>query len=913
MGARFDRWLARPSTLHLLRQLVGPLEGPARPRPPCRASSTAVTTTRRNAKQPLTIRRLDHTAEEALALSAKELGLHMSLRAGVPFFGRDDGQATSLGDGASFDTLRYQADVAAEDKRGTLLVDEDEHKHNLRLWVEILHFRQRLDGLAGVVAVWQGMRGRDIDLPTEGEEADILWTTFVRAIIGEQQWARDASLPDPYAYIVHLKERTGRHYEKLYDIIIGSFFRVRPGLVRLWHRRLSDAGLVPPDALRRVAKDAMHSHLPVEAFKVFRQLYAQRQERSLYDCYVGVALEAEDSGDTVFGWHRFLLKNSDGPSQEMFACPDVQRLFELDKSASLPMVHAKRIPADGLHDTALPEYPAMTRASMSGLMGDVHGIKPKEISDAFVAKMFATRAFSLDLVIRGLSFFALDKLGPIAVRELAVRAGSPVEFGNTLGSLKTMDIGISNAPYCRLVQNLASEGQSELFHALLASDQHPEAYEDTATQEALLTSFLEAGNWTQAHITLLCLSLAGVQQQAAAWNLIAQYYLRQRQHRLVAQTIQHLQAQKAPLTFTTLTYLHRYLLPIRRRRKRPIESQRQDKPPFNALDFVTSACMYADDVARRDGRPENYVRPRVWRELLKRHGMTHRWPGFTKLVLWLVERYSGPRFQQDNKSASSAVQLWPSCPLHFIFDRQMQQALFTWGFRSAAVRHQLHPAPCKRIPTDMGAPGPGGSQPERNGTATWAQGLVLLLHLRSRGVNVVDADVWRAFRLRMWILFGPGHSTLAINEVTRQRNHMSLAHYIRTANDIWPGGLVQINPMLLGDGEDEALQLQPQLLLAFFGRQMRVGWRRGERSQEYADVRSWAQAVEASRWSEGRRGRTAAQRLWVWERSPFRVCVSKGERGSPEGKGTGMGYESSAARPPQQDLPRPGDPNSSRK
>ncbi|KAK5112997.1 hypothetical protein LTR85_011019 [Meristemomyces frigidus] len=887
MGARFHRWLIRPSTLHFLRHLVGPVKAAARR--PCRAISTTSlkatgeghTAVAPGTLQPLSIQRVGHTAEEALALSAKELGLHMSLRAGVSILGAGEDLTTSLDGAASFEALRYQADVSAEDKRGDLLVDQDEHRQNLRLWIELLHFRQRLDGLAGIVAIWQGMRMRDVQMPTDGEEADILWAPFVQAMISQQGWGPRTAFDDLYASTVDSKRRTGQHYDKLYDSIVGSFFRINPSLVRPWHKRLSEADITPSDALLRVAKDAVQSQLPFEAFKRFRQLYHQRNERNLYNVCVDAALQSDRDADTdsAISWHRFLITSGDAPSPEMFARPEVQRLFEQDGDASLPMVHVASSQHDPSFGRRLPELPKMSRASMSSLVGDVHGIKPKEISDAFVAKMFATRAFPLDLLIRGLSFFALDRLGPVAVREMAVRTGTPVEFCNQLSSLKAMKIGVSDAPYCRLIQSLANDGQTELFNALLASDQHPEAYEDTKTQEALLVSFLEAGNWTQAHITLLCLSLAGAQQQADAWNRVVQHYLRQRQHRLIAQTIQHLQDQKAPLTFTTLTHLHRYLLPVRRRRMRPIESQRQDRPPFNALDFVTNACMYADDVARNANIPQNYVRPRVWTELLKRYGMTHRWPQFTKLALWLAEQYSGPRFQREGEGTGSAVRLRRSCPLHFIFSKQTQQAVFTWGFRSAAVKDKLRPGLASHSrPADSPlAASEGLSRPARiSSTEIWAQGLILLLYLRSRGVNVSDEDVRQAFRVRMWILFGPGHSTVAINEMNRRVNRLSLAHYIRTANDIWPGGLININPMLLDDDP----QMEPLLLLAYFGLQMGVGWRKADRSNEYVDVRSWAADVSSSQWSNASRGRTARQRHWVWERSPFRFAVPKGERKS---------------------------------
>ena len=823
----------------------------------------------------------ERTAEEALALSAKELGLHMSLRAGVSFLESSEGhQSSGLGAGTSFDTLRHQADVSAQDKLGSLLVDQDEHRHNLRLWIEILQFRQRLDGLAGIVAVWQGMRQRGVELPVVGEEADILWPTLIRATIDEHKSGQF----DLLTYVVGLKQRTGEHYASLYELIVGSYLRVKPSVVRPWHKRLSDAGLVSSEALRHIMPDAVHSPLPTEAFSQYRQLYRRCLGRDLYDACIGEALRLENSPAAALPWHSFLVKNGDGPSQAMFARPEVQRLFALDGNHSLPMVHRKGTAQPKALDVALPQYPAMSRGSMSSLVGDVHGIKPKNISDTFVAKMFATRAFTLDIVIRGLGFFAVSSLGPVALREMAVRSGSPAEFCNHLPTLKALDINIDDNPYCRLLQNLAKENQVELFHALLSSDQHPEAYSDLPTQEALLATFLDIGNWIQAHLTLLCLSQAGAALHAGAWNRVVQHYLRQRQYLLSAQTIEHLQTQKSPLTFTTLTFLHRYMLPLRRKTKRPVESQRFDRPPFDALKFVTNAVIYADNNARVSSIPENYVRPRVWRELLKRYGMAHRWPEVDKLVGWLVERYSTEHFQRTAKATETATEgrvvLRPSCPLHFIFDAQMQQALFNWGFRNAALRHQLRPVEERA----------GYKSPPSNASAeTWIQGFPLLQHLRRRGVTVKNDTVRQAFCLRMWILFGPGHSKIPLNEAIRRENRLPLAYFIRTFNAFWQhyeeGGLAfDIDERLLTEPE-----LQPELLLAFFGKAMRAGKRKVDPAFEYVHVEGWARAVGRGEWGEGMRGRTAMERKRVWGRNPFRFAVLREAQGvrSEEGKKPG--------------------------
>ncbi|KAI7570653.1 hypothetical protein KC317_g2276 [Hortaea werneckii] len=666
-------------------------------------------------------------------------------------------------------------------------------------------------------------------------------------------------------------------------------------------------------------------------------MYKRSGERDLYDIAIGAALqwEAEQEASRqmtpnskrndltmsrALRWHRFLLRYGDGPSQEFFTRPEVQRLFELDGDESLPMIHAQS------HQVAAPpgceqsdlstdvqHYPSLTRANFSSFMGEAHGIKQKEVSDNFVAKMFATRAFPLDLVINGLTFFSVNKVGGVALREMALREVGPVAFCNRLTALRAAGISLDDSVYTKLLCKLAEEVQTDLYETLLASDQHPDAYSDSATQEALLVSFLGSNDWTNAHVTLLALeSTESTDSRAAAWNRVAQHYLRHRAHKLTAHTIETMQRSKLPLTYKTMMSLHRYVLPARRRRMKPVESQRMDRPPFDALNFVTRTAMYADDVARasKDLRGTDKVKSRVWIELLKRYGMKHRWAEFEKLVHWLASNFGGAEHRARVATATPRLkgyrarkwrqlvafrpqtpksELWPSSPLPLIFDRQMQQAIVTWGFRSAAVRNALQ------------------EQPRRDDVGyRWWQGLSLLMHLRKIGVQVDIEDVRRALWLRMWILFGPGVSQRHVNMLTRKVNRLSLERYITTANEIWategdPGTpLFDIPSDLLDDTNTDPARLQ-DLLAAFFGRHAHVHYDKEAGLHEYVDIQAWSSAVAARQahypsaspqYDLGiDRISKAKYRHLAWANSPLRVAVGlrptkRGERIEPDRNGT---------------------------
>lgn len=784
---------------------------------------------------------LDHLTSGEYVGSPAEVALQMSLNAGVQLVHPDLKNGT-------FAELQMQADVNSDKRFGRLLVDDPNHGQNARLWIQLLEFRQRIDGFRGVVDVWQGMRRRNIDLPVTGPEADVLWTTFSHAGIFTSPREERHSYPllcEVFAYAQELKSRSGKQYPKLYERIVGRWFRIRPKEeATSWHFILCDAGLAEQRMVGTVAADAMASWRPDRAFNDFTYLYKVSEARDLYDMCLKEAIKLDD--DVVaLRWHRLFIQHGDAPSQEFFHTPGVQRLFELDGDDSLPMIKPSRNrndqPQHSRIATTDAKYPPITRESMNTIVGDVHGIKPKEMSDNFCARMFATRAFSIDLVVKGLSFFGIEKLGPLAIREMAVRAGSPLEFSNKLALLKSHGMTADDSVFSRLVVKLADEGGSVLWSALMASDQHPETYEDNYAQEALLTSFLDQQELPKAHLSLFALSLNGKQTSARAWNRVLQHHISRQDWQAMSSAMRNIQTQSIPLTLRTLNFMFTHLLPLRRVARRPLKGQGPAKS-FDPLDFVTNTYIYAAEKG-------NDVPSRYWIEMLKRHGMDHKWQGLEQLVLWLINQFSRtrqPYLYLDRKRLAFDP---PS--LSNIFEWNTQKALFMWGFRSAVVRHQLRP------PTTESEEGKAVS------CELWAQGLALLKKMEQSGFEVHVAGLRKAFQQRMWILFGPGFSVLPINREARQANQLSLAHYVRHANEIWPGLVDWVDTSLLGDEP----RSDPKLLIQFFGEIYKT-----DRSRfEYANVGAWAYTLASPSSAHVYEPFQIPQRQRAWKASPLRL------------------------------------------
>lgn len=743
-----------------------------------------------------------------------ELGLQMSLNAGVPLLHDGDGECNV------FETLRYEADVLGPATKGKRMVDQVENSTNMDLWIELLSFRHRLDGLKGVLDIWKGMRRRKIDLPTCGEAATTLW----HAILGldlKTEAEKKAHTDEVLDYAMDLKSRTGQQYESLHKLVVGHWLREeRPSFASVWHKVLIRDGLAPTDALRNISYDALYSRDPKAAFKCFRIMYKRSQERNLYDPVITELLKIDDKRRTL-AWHQMFIKHDDCPSTLVASKPAVMQLFELaDPEAPLSLVN---------HDdcgtrTSIkeqPQYPALTRESMSKLVGEVHGIKPKEVNDGLCARIFATKAFSIELITAGLAFFGVQTLGPLALREMATRAGSATEVSAKIKELKAAGIDISSSTFSRAVRRFADAGQDELLQSMLSSDQHSDAYEDGETQEALLDSFIAAKDYHKAHTTLAILALTSPQAHPKVWNILFQAFCCHSTHERVMQIYQEMSAQCIALDEKSTNFAYAHLLCPRQRGNAP--AWQKGNPGIDDLGLVARILLEAV-------KADTFVGPWKWQEILKRYGMLNRLDELESLCFWLTDRYSTKLVESSNPMKSGQIssrrglgnsrlvmlnqlsRFSPLQPLRQIFDRKMQRALISWGFTNEAKSGNAYATHGKRESLPKLEPDMQSEYPER--CESWARGIALLQSLQRCGVLVDTNAIRREVRLRLWALYSPVGSVNTANARSRLNNRLSLLHRVRHIQQVWQGGLLLLPRELL---EENRKDVGARLAVALFG------------------------------------------------------------------------------------------------
>ncbi|KAM0705697.1 hypothetical protein Q7P35_007057 [Cladosporium inversicolor] len=880
MGARFDKWLARPSTLHFLRQLIGPEPAAARTKRPYWNKSPGQHPRHYSIAQPELVTFTPgyvstdqgslaavaaasiETSREQRKRVAQELGLRLPREDNDE---RADHQPNSTPSSTSYSDLLYsEARVREFSTARGLLIDHPANHVNLEAWCKILEYRRRTDGFAGILDVWAGMRKRKIDLPVDGPHADVLWTTFLNAgIVRTPDETRQRLLQEVFEHAKTLKIEGTGHYRSFHTVLVGRLLRVLPGGAKgrtgstgpgpelEWHRAACELGLCDGHSLPFLVMHVLKTKSQTEAFARWQELYRHDQlyfgngAREMYDlCMPLVLLHCNQHPEFVVAWHNFLVGNNDMPSPELATNQAVKHLLgisssgEVSSATHLQLKTLTAILIKDRGDARPPTSPLLSRALMSGLVGEVHGIKPKVISDKFCARMFATQAFSLETSIRGLALLGTETLGPIALRELAVRAGTPELLKERLADLKDVGIAISPSKYAHVLQTVIANSQTDLFHTLLASDQHPESYDDQHTQETLLANLLQAENWPLAHIALISLSSKDIGETSRAWNRLLQHYIRNQNHKEVVRIFDHMCSEQLYITARSLNFMVKYLLPAREVSKNPMLSQTPRVAGFDADNFVANAHMYA-------ALHDQALTPDRWVELLKRYGMTGRLTGLERLVHWLMRRH--PSQEEENEYVDTNGK----CDrLHHdistrakILNPVMLRAIIVWEFRYAGIRNGLVPSqPPLQTVSDF----------------SWTRGITLLLQLKQMGLTVKTKDVRRAVTGILWTLFGPGVSKRQINLHLIRRNQLTIMEYVEAANNAWDEPVFEIprNP--------DGIAIEAQVLRAVFGNQRLASQKHGD----WVDVDAWAAAKEEGTWHEA--PPNFPDRHRAWKQSEFR-------------------------------------------
>ncbi|KAL5001804.1 hypothetical protein BDV10DRAFT_138723 [Aspergillus recurvatus] len=668
--------------------------------------------------------------------------------------------------GSQLERLDYESDVCHTDDIGTRLVDDPVHRNDFDLWLELLRYRQRHYGDNGTLHIWEGMTRRvgGLQLPVDGETADFFWQSFVNYGL-----KHEATLNEVVDYALELQHQTGKRWPKLYQSIVGTF--VKLGMekqVVKWHKRLqnirapSDGDIV--ECFTAAVSDYDSFGRTSVGFRAriaaFREICKHTNGHQVYEQVIS-ALMTSGKSKELLRMHEFLIRQGDHPRslEELQPVLEYVRIFSSNATkARFQRYCDERFKRDDAADSGVPFPSSTNHQSPAVVVKDQ--LEENGLKDDFGARIFATKALSIEMIISGFKTFRIPAIGPQSLRELARRARGSHDIIEKLEQLEQNKISVGNSVFVRLLRRLAKEKEEILLSDLIHSDQHHDVLEDSETQASLLVSHYAARDWRQYNLTLVVLKeLLG--EGSKLLNIHFQKHLAAGEKDLAAQAVTDMLAQGFTLEPATLTFMVNYLFGPRKPGRKAV-----NQPNLRSTHTLPSAFRYLQNIALTG----TSIPPKLWIELLKRYGMVGRWEELRTCCLWLVRRYSTiASMPGDDVRVSKNDPL----VLQQIFDCRMQEAIISWGF--------IIEPPTMLKSKDYHATGTHGER-----LVPFVRGILLLRELHSKGINVQSPLVRRVSKRRLVILYGqPFFSNRKRNRRLRALNPYTADRVIEDVNTAW--------------------------------------------------------------------------------------------------------------------------------
>ena len=631
------------------------------------------------------------------------------------------------------------------------------------MFLEAVRARRRHSGFARPWALYLEMTEKKLNMPTRGNEAVELWDHFVQ--IGSNH-PKGLSLVAEYA--VGLYERTGMARLDLYRSVVGQQLWRYPNEALELHRLLKTS--FPPDREDFASFLRLSLQAGQESFKVLGKIYIDCPIPKIYSAVVPELCKRNMRTEAT-NWHFLLVEKGDLPTSFHDCKPLFQHYSHIKKDKVVEDLARSLVQSQLWFEKDVDNFVQndkfISREIMNRALGEAHNIAPKSLSDDFCARLFATKFFSVPMVVSGLQIMGLESLGPSSLREMVVRDGYHCE--TVLQHIKMLREGgvtLQNCRYITVIQNAAFAGRGELLKSMTSNDLHPDTFEDIDLQERLLAMYWKSQDHEQIERTLAVFQMTtpGKVWETYRANLLLRCHISLGNRAQVVSTLDSMQRNRYPLAPRSSRHLRSIYLSLRRNGAQPSHSRQ-------ALEDITLVI----NVMRMSLQSGGSLPIEAWREILKRLGMMGQLDRFQSLALWLVEWYSRPNeaepqqllgstsiqanhtVSHDNHLPSESLGLLDSFSrtspmvsrgntqiqnrdLLKLFGKHAQRSIIAWGFQSEVRRHP-------NLPQSSIA---RGVVPQPH----WQWGLRLLKELQLRGVQINNPAVARACRRRLAQLFG---------------------------------------------------------------------------------------------------------------------------------------------------------------
>ena len=688
---------------------------------------------------------------------------------------------------------QYESDIEAPAFQGPRLVDDPSHTSDWQLWLELILFRKRHHGAEGIIALCKEVFRKGLRLPTQGGVANQLWGLLMRAGFYDSRF-----LEEILTYAMHLKHSTTGSWSGLYYGFVSIALKTDPDSAYDWHLKLKND--FPPSLgdYKRIFKLS----LDWGSCTHFRVLYKDTPMTGMYRTVIWLLCQSQRYPE-AFEWHDILYGARDFPARFTDIKPLLDHLAYTGDAIRLERIVRE------LAETEIPTLnqtenfirrreKTFSREIINRQLAEVHGVSPKHLSDSFCARLFATRMFSVETVISGLMMMATESIGPLSLREIAVRDNcDPGAICSHIDGLRNAGISLGDSVFCTIVRRMALENRREILKSIVDCDLHPDEFADSDLQGRLLAQYFEKYEMLEIERTLAILTVNCLTEdlQKVRMNLILRCQVTLGRTEKVLAILGEMKQIGIPVSAKSSRHMRVLWLSNRQVGRGAGETQE------------LTILIQASWMTMQTG---GFVPIIAWREILRRLGMAGRLLEFENLALWLVDWYSSPAkaaFPERILLAGHgthplieghASRRGPPHPLNTLFTIAALHAIVAWGFQHIFSR--------PRVITEFRRVREAEDPPSFHSILwfRWKWGLLLLYKLRKRGVPIQKREVARICRHRLNTLFGEGNSNRKINRRARSARSVltlySESMYIREMKAIWGRDLFGCRYVNLGNG-----------------------------------------------------------------------------------------------------------------
>lgn len=644
--------------------------------------------------------------------------------------------------------LLYEADVGHWEDLGSRLVDGAPGRQNIELWLILLRAQALQNGHEGIKTIWKGLRirGPIVRLHDDDPRVNSLWNVFLAAGSADVHFLRT----------ICTKARENKFDRPaIFTEIVGAALEsVKPLCAPEFADFLLDSFRGRDDLITTFLCASKSDH--PRALESFCKVYDRVPRCNIYSTVIPLLWKQDRSSD-AFYMHLFLLSRGDLPDRFEFLEPFIRYLVSHNQSAT-PFINALTV-AGAFYEAQIrhcwaaeksiqADYPSISQNLVaSKLSRPLH----QKLSDHFIARAFATRAFSFEFAVNTMRMLGLVEIGPLAAREMALSADSIGTLRGRFQLFRELGIDTGSSVFVRTIQNASEAGQWNIVQSLANSDIHHNAFADRALQERLLTQYYREKDWPQINRTLAIMNMGkfGEEDKERAASVLLLTMLKANDYHAAIQLMStmRLHGQKMHGRATP----KEISLALRQWHRQPRHEMTKSSSDQLALLIGLLQDLAASGM---------YVSLETWRIPLIALGQAQRLEAFERLAIWIAEWY---RPNGLHSQYLKTALFGPSSNLNNLFTVGLQRMLVSW---------------CFRIPK-------GQKFPSVERCLRWAP---ILRRLRDNyGVLVNEREIWWTFVRRLRKIFSVSSYSFIRrqNRRMRSRNQAPLWEYWHMYKMMW--------------------------------------------------------------------------------------------------------------------------------